>query len=200
MFKKFMDNCKKPTGKFGSMVVGAMNMGHAPLCKWALKEVKIPANISLLDIGCGAGGNIVRIQKLHPTIKISGMDYSPLCVEKSKVYTSKHHVNSDIKYGDVMCMPYNDASFDMVTTFESIYFWTDPVKALVEIKRVLKNEGKALIVCEMTDPIKDKKWSSKYDDMKIYTTDELMKMAEVAGFKNIKKYERKDWGIIEAYK
>ena len=37
MIKKFLNNCKKPKGKFGKMIVSAMNKGHAPLALWAFE-------------------------------------------------------------------------------------------------------------------------------------------------------------------
>ena len=37
MIRKFLNNCKKPTGKFGKMIVSAMNKGHAPLALWAFE-------------------------------------------------------------------------------------------------------------------------------------------------------------------
>ena len=37
MLKKFLSNCKKPTGKLGKMIVSAMNKGHAPLALWAFE-------------------------------------------------------------------------------------------------------------------------------------------------------------------
>ena len=35
MLKKFLRNCKNPEGKFGRLVVGAMNVGHSSFSKWA---------------------------------------------------------------------------------------------------------------------------------------------------------------------
>ena len=56
MLKKFLSNCKKPTGKFGKMIVSAMNKGHAPLALWAFEVCPLKDGESVLDVGCGGGG------------------------------------------------------------------------------------------------------------------------------------------------
>src|SRR5699024_1995998 len=61
MLKKFLSNCKKPEGKFGKWVVSAMNKGHAPLALWAFEVCPLKDGESVLDVGCGGGGNLVRI-------------------------------------------------------------------------------------------------------------------------------------------
>ena len=66
MLKKFLKNCKKPTGKFGKMIVSAMNKGHAPLALWAFEVCPLKDGESVLDVGCGGGGNLVRILERCP--------------------------------------------------------------------------------------------------------------------------------------
>ena len=41
MIKKFLENCKNPQGKFGKLVLRAMNKGHAHLSEWALSVIEI---------------------------------------------------------------------------------------------------------------------------------------------------------------
>ena len=55
MIKKFLNNCKKPEGKFGKMIVSAMNKGHAPLALWAFEVCPLKDGESVLDVGCGGG-------------------------------------------------------------------------------------------------------------------------------------------------
>jgi ubiquinone/menaquinone biosynthesis C-methylase UbiE len=48
----------------------------------------------------------------------------------------------DIVQSDVTDLPYPNNYFDIITAFDTINFWTDFNKALFEIKRVLKEDGK----------------------------------------------------------
>ena len=40
-----------------------------------------------------------------------------------------------------MRLPYREETYDRAVSFESIYFWPDPVRGLKEIYRVLKKGG-----------------------------------------------------------
>lgn len=72
-----------------------------------------------------------------------------------------------------MHLPYRDDTFDRAVSFESIYFWPDPVRGLKEICRVLKQGGKVMIASEMTDPEKGKFWAKRCEGMTIYTAEQL---------------------------
>ena len=66
MLKKFLQNCKNPNGKFGYIVLKAMNSGHATVTNWALGLVDWKDGDSILDVGCGGGANIAKLLKKYP--------------------------------------------------------------------------------------------------------------------------------------
>ena len=154
MLKKFLKNCKKPEGKFGKWVVSAMNKGHAPLCLWAFEVCPLSDGESVLDVGCGGGGNLVRILERCPKSRADGIDYSEESVACSRKATKKYADRCSILCGDAMQLPYRDETYDRAVSFESIYFWPDPVQGLKEMLRVLKKGGKVILASEMTDPEK----------------------------------------------
>ncbi len=49
----------------------------------------------------------------------------------------------------VVDLPFADASFDVVTTIESFYFWPEPEKSLAEVRRVLARGGRFLLVADI---------------------------------------------------
>lgn len=201
MIKKFLSNCKKPTGKFGKMIVSAMNKGHAPLALWAFEVCPLKDGESVLDVGCGGGGNLVRILERCPKSRADGIDYSEESVACSRKATKKYADRSSILYGDAMRLPYRDETYDRALSCESIYFWPDPVQGLKEMLRVLKKGGKAILASEMTDPEKGKIWTKRCEGMTIYTADELAALMKKAGFSDIKIHRtRKVWGAVEGIK
>ena len=201
MIKKFLSNCKKPTGKFGKMIVSAMNKGHAPLCLWAFEVCPLLDGESVLDVGCGGGGNLVRILERCPKSRADGVDYSKESVACSRKVTKKYADRCSILCEDAMRLPYQDETYDRVVAFESIYFWPDPVQGLKEMLRVLKKGGKAILASEMTDPEKGKIWTKRCEGMTIYTADELAALMKKAGFSDIKIHRtRKVWGAVEGIK
>ena len=71
MLKKFLSNCKKPTGKFGKMIVSAMNKGHAPLALWAFEVCPLKDGESVLGAARKAArtASIIRRKALHAAVK-----------------------------------------------------------------------------------------------------------------------------------
>ena len=111
----------------------------------------------------------------------------------------------NILKGSVSDMPFYDETFDIVTGFETIYFWPDFINDLKEVNRVLKKGG---LVFFCNEAVYREGEMEKYDDlvelldMKIYSEDVLKQSLEKTGFKDFKSYinDENDWICITAVK
>jgi len=105
--------------------------------------------------------------------------------------------------GSVAELPFGKDTFDMVTAFETIYFWPDIEHCFDEVKRVLKPGGQFVIVNESdgSGPM-DAKWESLIEGMHTYKPEEIRLHLSNAGFKtiNIRKDEAKHWLMVTAEK
>ena len=144
ILQKFLANCKKPEGKFGAKIVKTMNRGHAPLSNWVFTICPPTDGECILDVGCGGGGNILRMLERYPNCRVDGIDYSSVSVECSRQILKDHADRCEVICADVAKLPFEDGSYDRVVSFESIYFWQNPVAAMQEISRVLK------VICAVT--------------------------------------------------
>ena len=92
--------------------------------------------------------------------------------------------------------------FDVVTAFETVYFWPDILRCFREVRRVLKPGGTFLICNECSgDTGRGDKWAEKIGGMTIYRDVQLRAMLEQTGFRNIQVHKnRKDWLCITAQK
>lgn len=196
----FLDTCKKPAGAFGGFLTDVMNVTHGPLVNWVLDHATIEDGDTILDVGCGGGANLIRMAKRYPSSRLGGIDHSETCIKKSRKAVEKLSSRCRIRQGNVEELPIRDELFDKVTAFETIYFWNDPAKGLSEIYRVLKSEGRIILAVEMTDPEKFKKLTADYEDMKIYTADELKKLVHDAGFRYVRVERKNEWAFIEGLK
>lgn len=81
----------------------------------------------VLDIGCGGGANLAQFLKLCPQGSVCGIDFSAESVATSlrKNAGAVAAGRCEVRQGDVSRLPYADASFDLVTAFETVYFWPD---------------------------------------------------------------------------
>lgn len=201
MLKVLMENCKCPRGVFGRLLAKTMNKGHALLSRWAFSVCPPVDGESVLDIGCGGGGNLLRLLKSCPRSYVMGVDYSETSVACSLRLTSEWRNRCSVICADVMNLPVDSGLFDRAVSFESVYFWPNPVIALTEIARVLKPHGKVTVVTEMSDPQKGKFWTKRCPGMTVYTPEELVSFLEKAGFSDVNVYRtHKVWCAVEGKK
>ena len=184
----FFQNTCKPKGIGGRIMVGMMNTGHSAMAEWGFKHLKIAENDICLDIGCGGGANVKRLLNKATNGKVTGIDYSEVSVEKSKK-VNKAEIGNDrceILQGNAAELPFEDETFDVVTAFETIYFWPDIDRSFKQVHRVLKSGGTFMICNEVNgENQKDEKWTTIVDGMKIYTAEQIEEFLKQAGFTDI---------------
>ena len=113
------------------------------------------------------------------------MDYSTTSVEIASRLNQKaiQEGKCEIIQGDVTILPFEDESIDIVSAFETIYFWSNLDNSFKEIYRVLKPNGQFLICNEGSDRnnANIKKWSDMLQ-FPVYSGNELKTMLEPLGF------------------
>lgn len=200
----FFQNTCKPTGLGGKLMVNIMNNGHSKLAKWGFSHISPTENADVLDAGCGGGANIASWLKLCPKGIITGLDYSEVSVEKAISLNLDEIKNNRCKViqGDVSALPFENESFDIVSAFETIYFWPGLEHCFDEVYRVLKQNGDFMIVVECDGTNKsNEKWTKKIDGMTIYTEEEITILLKKVGFNEIKAdHNDNHWMCIVAKK
>lgn len=202
MLKSFFENVIKPKDNFGGrFMVKGMNIGHEKLAKWGRSFLNIRQTDTLLDLGCGGGRNIQYF--LTKANKVYGMDYSKASVDISKSLNSEAIKDGRCKIieGDVSKIPFEDQSINIVTAFETIYFWSDLETSFKEIYRVLKKGGQFLICNE--GAFRDHKNVKKWADMlkfKVYSPEYLTRTLTKLGFKCEYHLDKKDQIVFIAIK
>src|SRR5215471_13006988 len=113
---------------------------HAPLYQSVFDRVGISRGTRLLDVGCGAGLAAQLAAELGA--QVSGIDAAPAFIEIAR----ERLPDGDFRVGDMEELPYADASFDVVTGFNSFQHAANPVAALKEAKRVARVGGRVAMV------------------------------------------------------
>ena len=185
----FFQNTCKPKGIGGKIMVNMMNIGHSSMVKWGFTHIEIKNNFICLDIGCGGGANVKRLLDKVPYVKVIGIDYSEISVIKSEK-TNKAGIRNrrcEILQANVMDLPFGNDAFDLITAFETIYFWPDILDAFKQVHRVLKPNGTFMICNEVSgENPKDENWTKIIDGMKIYNSEQIREALKSAGFIDIK--------------
>ena len=199
----FFENTRKPVGFSGKIMVAMMNLGHSPVARWGLRFLELAPDARVLDCGCGGGANIKRLLKLCPKGKVQGIDYSAVSVEKARKVNAGAIAAGQctVQQASVAELPFEAEQFDVVTAFETVYFWPELAQNFREVYRVLKPGGTLLICNESNgDTDKDKKWTEIIGGMTIYKDIELKAYLEQAGFHDVQIHKKKSWLCITARK
>ncbi len=196
--KTFFANTRKPQGFLGKIMLNGMNKGHANCADWGMGHIGNLVPAAILDCGCGGGRNIKALLERFPDAVAWGLDYSEISVGKTRE-VNKAAIEGgrcNVVQGDVSALPFDEKSFDLVTAFETVYFWPDPEMCFKQVFRVLKSGGLFLIMNESdgTDPL-GKKWEKLIDGMSLYTGEDLADILKKAGFVDIKvsQHMQKHW-------
>lgn len=203
LLSKIFANMRRPKGMTGKIIVSLMNIGHKKAHLKGMKYLPKQDFASILDIGCGGGGCIKIFLSKYPEAEIKGVDYSPVSVEKTRKVNWKAIENGrlEVLQGDVSQLPFEKDSFELVSAFETVYFWPGPVKSFKEVCRVLKPGGIFLIVNEV-DSLNEhtQKWVDLIKNMNIYNNEELKSFLKTSGFHNIKVFNENSHLYILAEK
>jgi ubiquinone/menaquinone biosynthesis C-methylase UbiE len=97
----------------------------------------IGPGVELLDVACGSG--LVARLAASCGAQVSGID----AAEQLLAIARSRSPEADFRLGSMFDLPWDDASFDVVTSFNGI--WGNCGDALVEMRRVLRPGGKAAI-------------------------------------------------------
>ena len=186
---EFINMSRKPRGFLGFLKLSRMNGGtHAKMADWAM-SVYQGAPKDILDIGCGGGRNLAAFLRRYPEACATGVDYAPLSVRTtiSKNRAAIAAGRCQVVEGNAMSLPLPDDAFDLVTAFETVYFWRTLTDGFREAYRVLRPGGTFMVVNELNGRNGvGEEYEKIIKRMTIYTEEDLEAALKVAGFPRVR--------------
>ncbi|KFM99292.1 class I SAM-dependent methyltransferase [Bacillus clarus] len=185
VLQQLIQQAKHPRGAIGSSMLCIMNTAHTRLTNRALQKVYIQKDAVILDIGCGGGKALHTLSKITPHSKIYGIDYSNQAVEKSKKANLKDVKTEKIVIhkASVSSIPYDANFFNLITAFQTHYFWPDFKNDMKEVFRIIKPNGSFLLVAET--------FKIQYHMKEFKTTEEIVSLFYATGFRRVNCYEER---------
>ena len=110
---------------------------------------------SVLDLATGSGDVVFALADgLAPGVTLLGMDFcQPMLDEAVKKREENHRwTHIEFRLGDGMALPLPDASFEAITISFGLRNMVNRAKALQEMRRVLKPDGR-LFILEFSQPM-----------------------------------------------
>jgi SAM-dependent methyltransferase len=105
-----------------------------------VKFAEVAPGQRLLDVACGTG--VVAVTAARRGAKVSGLDLTPVLLERARYNASVAAADIDFIEGDAEALPYPDGSFDVVLSQFGHIFAPRPAVALREMLRVLKKSSR----------------------------------------------------------
>jgi len=152
-------------------------------------------HFSFLDVGCGNGWVVRKVQKIQKCIKSVGIDGAEKMIKKAIQNDSQ----SKYLKLDIETMDYTE-KFDVVFSMEVFYYFKDPFKVLEYIyQNILKQKGCLILgVDHYLENKSSLNWSQSLNlDLKTFSMDDWCLKIKDLGFSKVEKYQfgaKEDWG------
>lgn len=121
----------------------------APVAEVVVDAVEPVAGRKTLDIACGSGNaSLIAAER---GAEVTGLDAAPRLIEVARERASEAGLEIDFVEGNMLDLPFPDASFDVVTSVFGVIFGDPPGAVAGEIGRVLGQTGSRLAFTTWTD-------------------------------------------------
>jgi len=112
---------------------------------WMLKDLPLLASDRVLDIATGTG-EFARVMAPHVTTVI-GIDATDAMMEQGKKFIEQAGIkNVTFQKGVVQDLPFEDETFDIVSSRYAFHHFAEPKSVISEMVRVCKTDGHIIIV------------------------------------------------------
>lgn len=140
------------------------------------------------DLGCGDGYGSYKLALAGYTV--IGIDVSEDMIHKASEWNSG--LPTRFFKGDISEVPFDDNQFDAVLAINSLEWTESPLKVLLEMKRIVKHEGKALVgILGPTAGPRENSFRRLYQEEVVCNTMmpwEFGQLAEECGWKKMDEY------------
>jgi ubiquinone/menaquinone biosynthesis C-methylase UbiE len=101
--------------------------------------------LQVLDAGCGTGYTTKGILKLHNLNQVVGVDQNHRQLQKASKNLQLEKTKTSLSRGDIENLPFNDETFDVVVSVGAVEYFPEPERALREMMRVTRHNGKLIV-------------------------------------------------------
>lgn len=137
--------------------------------------------------------------EISANAKFIGLDISDESVKKAEK-VNKAEIGKRVKIikGSAENLPFKDDSIDLITAFETVFFWKNPEKAFREVHRTLVKDGCFAVINNYGNPNVD--WEKKVPCMTRYTAEQISDMLKTTGFTDISINKKENLFLVMGYK
>ncbi|MCI0575807.1 MAG: methyltransferase domain-containing protein [Chloroflexi bacterium] len=145
---------------------------------WVLTLLEVGPSDSVLEVGSGPGLGLALAAALVREGQVVGLDPSATMLgmarDRNRQGIEAGHV--ELHLGDAANLPFDDATFDVAFTINSLHLWPDPVAGLREVRRTLRRGGRIGVAISRfsyasADRFGDHLINAGFEDVSVHTGD-----------------------------
>lgn len=187
-----------PHGIIGFFCCKCMNIINQQMYKKTVSILSLNKKQKLLDIGYG-NGYLLHLADKAFGCNLYGIDISEdmktLATKRNKKAAKENRLNLEV--GDCCKLNFPDNTFDAVSSINTVYFWSDTVKGLSEIRRCLLPGGSFVNAVYTKEWLTHTRMAEK--GFKKFDPEDLVELGKQAGFTDITVSEikkRRNFAVI----
>ena len=144
----------KPEGEVGRAVGEMLNRINANITSAVYQRLMLRDNDRVLEIGFGNGRLLPALMALADNITYVGLDRAKTMVTEATSHNAEFvaSARASFRLGSAEAIDCKDESFDRVFAVNVVYFWPEPVRALAEMRRVLRPGGLSIVASQVMLP------------------------------------------------
>jgi len=109
------------------------------------------AQDTVLDVACGPG--LVACAFARVARAVTGIDLTPAMIERARVLAAEGGcTNVQFQIGDVLPLPFPEATFSIVVSRFAFHHFQDPAAVLAEMRRVCTPGGRVVVADLLASP------------------------------------------------
>ena len=178
---------KNPSGEKGIEMGNMMNETNINMTRHSIQNLNISKENRILELGHGNAGHLEFLFEQAEKLKYYGLEMSELMFQEARQinrnFVSQKQAFFSVYDGNII--PFEDDFAYKIFTVNTIYFWKEPEKMLLEIYRILKPNGNFCLTFAEEDFMKQLPFT-KFG-FELYSTEKAVKLIEKSLFKIIKK-------------
>jgi len=145
--------------KVSNVYDSGKNKFFSDIGKISAEKMNIAQGSTVLDIATGRGAFLYRAyDHSAPSGKVIGIDLAQGMIDSTTEEIKEKGLDIELLLMDAEALDFEDNSFDYVFCGFAIFFFPNLERALSEIYRVLKPNGKFGVSTFNADPVSDEEW------------------------------------------
>jgi len=178
---------KHPTGEKGIEMANMMHETNINMTRHSIQNLNIKAGNSILELGHGNAWHVELLFEQAENLKYYGLEMSELMFQEARQINRNFVSQKQAFFSlyDGNAVPFQDDFFDKIFTVNTIYFWHEPEKLLLEIYRVLKPNGVFCITFAEESFMKTLPFT-KFE-FELYSTEKVEQLVQKTHFKMVYK-------------